>query len=221
MTGPEQGKKIHLCCNGVGASTISLLSDREFDTLALWQRDPWLLGTNYKDVALSGCEGVVYGILDVHDIEASVVTLTVSDDTNTTHVATTSSHGNNTGVEFDEVRDLASSEINLNSVVDLDSWVGVTDSSSIVRDQEWDSAFAQLHSLDLAKLVFCLLSLDSMNGEATLGIVDKTEVLASLFDGDDVHEACWVGGIGSDLCINLDQALHDNGLGLAGVKRIL
>lgn len=93
--------------------------------------------------------------------------------------------------------------------------------SRIVRDQEWDSAFAQLHSLDLAKLVFCLLGLDSVDGEAALSIVNQTEVLAGLLDADHVHEACWVGSIGSDLAINLDQALHDNGLGLARVERIL
>jgi hypothetical protein len=43
----------------------------------------------------------------VHDVEASVVALTVGDDTNTTHVATTSGHGDHTGVEVDEVLDLA------------------------------------------------------------------------------------------------------------------
>ena len=93
--------------------------------------------------------------------------------------------------------------------------------SSIVRNQEWDSALAQLHSLDLCQLVFCLLGLDSVDGEATLGIVDKTEVLAGLLDADDIHEACWVCDIGSDLSINLDQALHDNRLGLAAVESIL
>lgn len=90
-----------------------------------------------------------------------------------------------------------------------------------MRDQEWDSAFAQLNSLDLAKLVFRLLGLDSVNGETALGVVDKTEVLAGLLDADDVHEAGGVCGIGADLAINLDQALHDNCLGLASVEGIL
>lgn len=90
-----------------------------------------------------------------------------------------------------------------------------------MRDQEWDSALAQLHSLDFAQLVFGLLGLDSVDGEATLGVVDETEVFAGLLDADDIHEACWIGGIGTDLAINLDQALHDNGLGLASVESIL
>ena len=90
-----------------------------------------------------------------------------------------------------------------------------------MRDQEWDSALAQLHSLDFSKLVFGLFGLDSVNGEAALGVVDKTEVLAGLLDADDVHEAGRVCGIGADLAINLDQALHDDGLGLACVEGIL
>lgn len=60
-----------------------------------------------------------------------------------------------------------------------------------------------------------------MDGEAAFGIIDETEVLASFLNADNVHEACWVCGIGADLAVNLDQALHDNGLGLASVKSIL
>ena len=79
-----------------------------------------------------------------------------------------------------------------------------------MRDQEWDSALAQLHSLDLSKLVFGLLGLDSVDGEAALGVVDETEVLASLLDRDDVHEASGVSHVGADLAVDLDEALHDD-----------
>ena len=40
---------------------------------------------------------------------------------------TASDHGDNTSIELDEVGDLASGEVNLDCVVDLDSWVRVTD----------------------------------------------------------------------------------------------
>jgi len=205
----------------MSTSAISLLGDRKLDTLALWQRDPWLLRTDNENVGFSGGKAVVYGILDVDNVETSIVTLSVSDNTNTTHVATTSDHGDNSSVEVDVFSNLTSGQIDLDGVVDLDGWIWVTDSSSIVRDQEWDSALAKLNSLDFAQLVFCLLSLNSVDGETALGVVDQTEVLASLLDADDVHEACWVCCIGSDLSIDLDQALHDNGLGFAGVQSIL
>lgn len=59
------------------------------------------------------------------NVETTIVALTVGDDTNTTHVTTTSTHDNNASVEADEVGDLASSKVNLHRVVDLDSRVGV------------------------------------------------------------------------------------------------
>lgn len=79
-----------------------------------------------------------------------------------------------------------------------------------MRDQEWDSAPTQLYSLDLSKLVLSLCSLDSVNSESTLRVVDESEVLASLVDGDHIHETSWVVGVCSDLCVDLDQSLHND-----------
>lgn len=108
-------------------SAVTLLSDGELDTLALGQGDPGLLLANDENVALTGGESVVNGVLDVDNVEASVVTLTVGDDTNTAHVTTTSDHGDGASVELDEVGDLAGGEVNLDGVVDLDQGVGVAD----------------------------------------------------------------------------------------------
>jgi len=90
-----------------------------------------------------------------------------------------------------------------------------------MRNQEWDSTTAELDALDLAELVLGLLLLDAVDGEAALGIVDEAEVLASLVDRDDVHEAGGVGHVGADLAVNLDEALLHDGLGLAVVEGIL
>jgi len=113
----------HLLC----ASAVTLLSNGKLNTLALWQTDPWLLLTNDENVALTCGELVVKSILDVDNSESTVVTLTVSDDTDTSHVATTSGHGDDTSVEVDEVSDLAGGEVDLDGVVDADGWVGVAD----------------------------------------------------------------------------------------------
>ena len=115
--------------DGVSPAAVTLLSNGELDTLTLGQRDPWLLLSDDDNVGLTSGELVVNGILQVDNVEASVVALTVSDDTNTTHVATTGDHDNDTSVELDEVGDLASGEIDLDGVVDLDGWVRVTDST--------------------------------------------------------------------------------------------
>ena len=90
-----------------------------------------------------------------------------------------------------------------------------------MRNQVGNPALSELHALDLAQLVLGLLSLDAVDGEAALNVVDQAEVLASLLDGDDVHEAGRVGRVGADLAVNLDQTLHENGLGLAVVQRVL
>ena len=225
------------------------------DTLALGKRDPGLLLANDEDVGFTGGERVVNSVLDVDNVETTVVALTVGDDTNTTHVTTTSG------------------QVNLHGVVDLDSRVGVADAilqtplaqtvpffhgltnpskreisssypppinqslvqrlndtelvesrhsrSRIVRNQEWDPALAELHTLDLAQLVFGLLSLDAVDGETALGVVDQAEVLASLLDADDVHETGRVVDVGADLAVDLDQALHHDRLGLTAVKGVL
>lgn len=110
-----------------GAAAVTLLSNAELYTLALGQGNPGLLLANDEDVALTGGEAVVNGVLDVDNVEATIVTLTMGDDTDTTHVATTRDHGDGASIELDEVGDLASGEVNLHRVVDLDQRVRVTD----------------------------------------------------------------------------------------------
>lgn len=114
----------------VGASAVSLLSDGELHALALGQGDPRLLGANDEDVALTSRKLVVDRVLDVHNVEASVVTLAVGDNTDTTHVTTTGDHGDDASVKLDEVGDLAGRKVNLDGVVNLDGRVRVADTRS-------------------------------------------------------------------------------------------
>lgn len=90
-----------------------------------------------------------------------------------------------------------------------------------MRNQEWDTTLAKLHTLDLAELVLSLLASDTVDGETTLGVVDETEVLASLLDADDVHETCRVCGVGADLAVNLDETLHHDRLDFAAIEGVL
>ena len=90
-----------------------------------------------------------------------------------------------------------------------------------MRNQVGNSALAKLDTLDLSELVLCLLVSDAVDGEAALGVVDQAEVLARLLDRNDVHQARGEGGVGADLAVNLDEALHEDGIDLAGVERVL
>jgi hypothetical protein len=121
-----------LATKSVGPAAVTLLSDGELDTLALGEGDPGLLLSDDDNVGLTSGELVVNGILQVDNVEATIVTLTVGDDTNTAHVATTGDHDDDTSVELDEVLDLASGKVNLDGVVDLDGGVGVTDATHVV-----------------------------------------------------------------------------------------
>jgi hypothetical protein len=90
-----------------------------------------------------------------------------------------------------------------------------------VRNQVGNAALSELHTLDLAELVLCLLVCYPVDSEATLGVVDQAEVLASLLDGDDIHQSRGESGVGADLAVNLDEALHEDGIDLAGVESVL
>jgi hypothetical protein len=90
---------------------------------------------------------------------------------------------------------------------------------SIVRNQEWDSTTTKLYALDLAQLVFGLLGGDTVHGEAALDVEDEAEVLVGFLDRDDIHEAGGVGNVGANLVVDLDEALHHDGLRLAAVER--
>lgn len=96
-------------------------------TLALWQTDPRLFPSNDENVALPRSERIVDCVLDVDNVETTIVAFSVGDHTDTTHVTTASCHCNNTGVEADEVGDLASGQVNFDCVIDLDRRVRVTD----------------------------------------------------------------------------------------------
>ena len=95
------------------------------DTLALWQTDPRLLVSNDKHIGFTCGERVVNGILDVYNIEATVVAFSMSDDTHTTHVTTTSHHSDDTSIEANEVRDFSRRKIKFDGIVDLDGWIGI------------------------------------------------------------------------------------------------
>jgi hypothetical protein len=75
----------------------------------------------------------------MNDIETSNMSLTVNDDTRSSHVTAASDHDNVSGVEFDKVHDFALFKIKLDSVVDVDGWVGVSDCAAIVSDDMWNT----------------------------------------------------------------------------------
>lgn len=204
-----------------GETTITLFSNGELDTLTLGESDKGLVTVaKNENVLNAGSKVVAEDILDVHNIEATMMAFVVSDDTHTTQVTSSSDHGNIANVELDELNNLASLNVELYSVVDLDQRIRVADSAAIVCVDVRNTLGTNLLAANLAELVLGLLSSDSVDSEATLDVKDQTEVLASLLNGDDIHETSRVGDIGADATVNLDEALLDNVLDLIAGKSV-
>lgn len=155
------------------------------------------------------------------DVETTLVVLAVGNSTHTTQVTATGDHDKLTVLELNKLGDLASGEIDLDGIVDLDKRVGVADGAAIVGNQVGDALLAGLNAANLAKLVGSLLISDAVDGETALDVVDETEVLTSLGQGDDVHESSGEGAVGADLAVDQDLALHEDGGDLTTVHGVL
>lgn len=154
-------------------------------------------------------------------VEAAGVTFTVGDNTDSTQVSATGTHNNVASVKLDVGSDLVGGEVDLDGVVDLDKRVWVTDGSTVVCDDVWDAALTELHLLDLTELVLRLFFGDSVDGESALDVVDETEVFTSLLEGDNIHQTSWESVVGSNLVVDLDELLHEDGLDLTAVESVL
>ena len=95
------------------------------NTFALGQTDPWLLPADNEDIGLTGSERIINSVLDMDNIETSIVTFAVRDHSHSSHIAPSRGHSNDSSIEADEVGDLARSQINLNSIIDLDGRIRI------------------------------------------------------------------------------------------------
>lgn len=146
----------------------------------------------------------------MHDIETTNVLLAVRDDTSTTHVTSAGNHHNVSSVKVNEFGDFSRLKVKLESVVNLNGRVGITDGAAVVSDNMRDTLGTESDLADFEELVGGFLSCDAVDGETAFDIVKETEVLAGLFDRDGVHEAGREGGVRAHFAIDLDQSLLDD-----------
>lgn len=88
--------------------------------------------------------------------------------------------------EFNVIGDLGRGNVQLDRVVHLDQWIGIAQSAAIVGHHERDVLGPDGHLLDLAQLVLGLLRRDTVDGEAALDVIDQTEELVGLLNGDHI-----------------------------------
>jgi len=195
----------------LGQPFVPFLSRRESDALSFGQRDVGLRSlSDYEDIVKPGGETMSLGVLDVNDVKATRMSLARGDDTNTPQVVAACHHAEVPGFEFDEVQDLAVSDVQPDSVVDLNQGVGVADGAAVVRHEEGHALRPGSHFLDAAQLVLGLLGGDLVEDEPALHVVQETEKVTCLLDGDHVHEPRGVRVVSSNPAIDFNSPLHDD-----------
>jgi len=177
--------------------------------------------TDDEDVVKSGGELVTSGILQVNDVVRTRVLLASLNDTNSTKIVTTNDHGKVSNIEGNMSNDAVALQGELDGILNLDHGIGITDGATVMSDEVRDGVLAHGNILNLAELELGLLLRDAVDVEATLGIVQETEVLAGLGDAHDVHETDGESGIGSNLVVDSDKALSGNKENLTSGKSVL
>ena len=195
------------------AVKLSLLLQNSLpNTLALGEGDQRLVAlANNKHIGDTGHESMASSILDVHNVKRTLVLLLVNNHAHSAVIVASSGNGKVSNVEFDEIADLSGLKIKHDGVIDFDVGVRVANSTSIVSGDVRDTSLSEFQSLDLAELVRGLLLADTVHHKTALGVVDKTEVLVSLGDVDDVHETHGVGLISAHFAVDLHQTVHEDG----------
>jgi len=190
-------------------SLVTLFNESLSETLLGGEGDDGLGGSLSDDdtVLHSSAERVVVGILNVRNVVRTVVDLDVLEDTDSTDIVSSSNENAGTVLELEASIDLTGGEVELDGVVDRDLGVRVSDGSTVVGNDVRDGVFADALLVDLAEFELGLLLGNLDSGEASLDIVEDSEVLSSLGDGDDVHESEGESVVSADLVVNLDVSV--------------
>jgi hypothetical protein len=190
----------------VSESVISILDDRESETLSLWQGDGWGLSvTDDNDVTDSGGELLVVGILDVDNIVGTDMLLDGGDNTNSSDIVTGSEEAGSSVDELDNSIDLVGGDVELDGISNLNIWMWESDGSSVDGDNVRNLVLTNGFLHDLAKLESGLLGVNSVWLESSLGVHENSEMLVGLVNGDDIHDSEWESMVSSDLSVDLDE----------------
>lgn len=128
----------------------------------------------------------------------------VLDDTDSTDVVTVLDVANITGFQVSEVFNLVVDDVVFKGVTNLDFGVGESDGSGVVSNDVRDLVGTNSLSGNLQELELGFFLVEGLEDESTLGVVEDSEGLFSLFNSDDVHETSGVTLISSDLTVDGD-----------------
>jgi len=213
------------CCL---SSDSSLLQDQftflkygQLNTLALWKSDFWVIArANDENILLTSGERVAGNVTDSHNVEGSWVMFNVNNGANTSSVTSLCDHSHLARFEFDEIDYFTGFNINLDNIISLDDRIGVSDGATVVSNNIWDFLVGHSQVLNSAKLELLLLIGDAVKDESTLGVENKSKLITSLWDFNDIHKTSREVGVSSGFTINLDELFHANHLGFLAGKGV-
>lgn len=201
---------------------VLLLDNGSLETLVLEKRDGWLATlSDDEDVRLTRGEVVPHGIFDADNFVGSRMFLSQLDDTNTTDVMPAGDHAQVPDLKLDNVLNLTRLNVDTHGIVNFGNGIRIADGTRVMGGDVGNALHTSLLPLDLAEFKCALLLGNKVKLETTLGIVEKSESLVGLLDGDDIHEASRVCLVGTDLSVDLDQSLHDDRVRLATSQGVL
>jgi hypothetical protein len=190
---------------------VAFLDDVQSDTLLAREGDEGLGLSEDEDIGCTGGKSVADSVLKMDNIEASIVLLFVFDGTDATQVTSAGDHCQSSRLKRHIRFDLVGDKVEFDGIAGFDEGIGVANGASIVRDDMGHSALSDFDSLDFEELVLSFLAGNSVNLEATLGIVEKTEALVGALNLNDIHEASRIFDVSADLSVDLNEALSGNG----------
>lgn len=196
----------------------------EPESLVGWETDPGLLSLSEDhNVSGSGGENLAVGILDVDDIDGTWVLFDVSNLSNSSDVVSSDGIDDVSEVKLGDVFDGVLLNVELQSITDVDIWVWESESSGVMGDDVWVSVWSEGLLDDLDQLEFRFLWGNSLGVESSLDVIENSESIVGLLDGDDVHNSQWVTVISSNLSVNLNlrSLIVQDGLDFSIVEGIL
>jgi hypothetical protein len=202
--------------------SLAIFDDVQLDTLALGDgHKGGASRSNDEDVGKTSGKLVANSVLQVNDIVASRVLLASFNNANSPQVVSTSDHCEVSDIKGNVSNDGVALQGELDGVLDLDQGIGVADGATIVGDEVRDLVLSHSDSNNLAELELGLICVDAVDVEATLSIIEETEVLSSLWDAHHIHESDGVASVSADLAIHGDEALSGDEEHLASSQGVL
>eukprot|EP00754_Rhynchopus_humris_P002949 Rhum_TRINITY_DN11613_c0_g1::Rhum_TRINITY_DN11613_c0_g1_i1::g.46227::m.46227 len=201
---------------------LTVLDERQADTLRLREADGDLVGPAHDErVKETRRERVAVAVLDVDDVEGARVALNVNGLAHTARVGSARHHDGRSRLELDEVHNLVLDQVELDRVTPGDERVREPDRAAVVGRQDRDAVHGRADGPHLQQLELGRLRVHLLEHEASLHVVQHTESVLRLRDGQHVHEANRVLRVGAHLVVDLHQALLRDHHRLLARERVL